>query len=73
MAMKLVSAPQADGVNNVNAAGSNFVAVDSVPRFEPVEVAVYTDEYTCQVWAQRIARLAGFKANSAQCQQRPVK
>jgi hypothetical protein len=34
---------------------------------------VYADEYTCQVWAQRIGRMTGFKANSAQCQQRAIK
>jgi hypothetical protein len=73
MAMKLVGGPQLDGQNTTNPASASYVAVDSVPRFEPVEVAVYADEYTCQVWAQRIGRMTGFKANSAQCQQRAIK
>ncbi|HEV2702641.1 MAG TPA: hypothetical protein VGV09_13480 [Steroidobacteraceae bacterium] len=62
MAMKLASAPQ-----------GGALTVDAVARYEPVQVAVYTDEYTCQVWAQRIARMSGFKADSAQCQQKPAK
>ncbi len=73
MAMKLVSGSQGGALNTAAAAGANYVAVDSVPRYEQVEVAVYTDEYTCTVWAQRVANMSGYKANSAQCQQRPLK
>ena len=61
MAMKLVSGPQGAALNTANPAGGGYVAVDSVPRFESVEVAVYTDEYTCQVWAQRIAQMSGLQ------------
>jgi hypothetical protein len=73
MAMKLVSGSQGAALSTVSASAGNYVPVDSVPRYEQVEVAVYTDEYTCKVWAQRLANMSGYKANSALCQQRPVK
>lgn len=73
MAMKLIGGSQGSGLNNGNAAGGDYVAVDTVPRFESVEVAVYSDEYTCQLWARRMANMSGYKPNSAQCQQRSGK
>lgn len=73
MAMKLVSGLQGTAQADLDpATGRDYVPVDSVSHFEQVQVAVYTDQYTCQVWAQRINHMSGYQANSAQCLQKNV-
>jgi hypothetical protein len=59
VAMKLVSgSPEKGGM---------YVGVATLPLYKKVQVAVYTDQYTCQVWAQRIANLSDIRLGSAVC------
>jgi hypothetical protein len=68
MAMKLVSGLPGSGQAHVDPKdGAGYVEVAMLPHYTKVQVAVYTDLYTCQVWALRIASLSDVRVGSAEC------
>ncbi len=68
MAMKLVSGLPGSGQTHTDPqTGGTYVEVAALPHYRKVQVAVYADRYTCQVWAQRIGSLSEIKVGSAEC------
>jgi hypothetical protein len=68
VAMKLVAGLPGGGPTHVDPkTGDAYVGVVTPSHYEKVQVAVYADRYTCQVWAQRIAHLSETGLGSAEC------
>jgi hypothetical protein len=68
MAMKLVSGLPGSGQTYVDPQnGGTYVGVATLPHYKQVQMAVYADRYTCQVWAERIANLSDIRVGSAEC------
>ncbi len=73
MAMRLVSGLPGSGEAHVDPQhGGTYVGVATLSQYQQVQVAVYTDRYTCEVWAQRIASLSDIKPGSVECRSQPV-
>lgn len=67
MAMRLVIGLPGSGQHADSQNGGTAVGVAALPHYEMKQVAVYRDEYTCQVWAQRIANLSDIRVGSVRC------